>query len=104
MRYIFTLLSILVLCDLHADVPALQSGDRWCVLGDSITKGGVSGKNETWFMQLKKNYWTYKETKGDLRREVDAAVPAALQAAQPKPHHFEIKAVKSPSMFQENAI
>ena len=40
MRYIFTLLSILLLCDLRADVPAFQSGNRWCVLGDSITESG----------------------------------------------------------------
>jgi hypothetical protein len=48
-------------------------------------------------VRLKKIYLSCKEIEGDLRREVDAAVPAALQAAQPKPHRFEIKAVESPS-------
>jgi lysophospholipase L1-like esterase len=64
----------------------------------------ISGTNETWLVRLKKNYLACKEIEEDLRREMGAAVPAALQAAQPKPHRFEIKAVESPSKFQEGSI
>jgi lysophospholipase L1-like esterase len=64
----------------------------------------ISGTNETWCVRLKKNYLACREIEGDLCWEMEAAVPAALQAAQPKPHRFEIKVVESPSPFQENAI
>jgi hypothetical protein len=57
----------------------------------------ISGTNKTWLVRLKKNYLAFKEIEGDLRQEMEAAVQAALQAAQPKPHRFEIKAVESPS-------
>ena len=61
----------------------------------------ISGTNETWLAQLRKNYLAFKQIEGDLRHDIETAVQAARQAAQPKPHRFEIKPVETPTQLQK---